>query len=83
MASSRGQESSIKGHTSEAQTIFANDLIMATDKQRKQDFVTKIKPMLSTHVDKPFDNKDWVFEVKWDGVRSILFLHKKKALLEL
>jgi bifunctional non-homologous end joining protein LigD len=39
--------------------------------------------MLSTLVDKPFNSKDWVFEVKWDGVRSILFLHKKKRILTL
>ena len=33
----------------------------------------KIKPMLATSIDKPFNNKDWVFEVKWDGVRAIAF----------
>jgi bifunctional non-homologous end joining protein LigD len=39
--------------------------------------------MLATLIDKPFDNKDWVFEVKWDGVRAILFLHKTKGLLKI
>ena len=33
----------------------------------------KIKPMLATAIDKPFNNKEWVFEVKWDGVRAIAF----------
>jgi bifunctional non-homologous end joining protein LigD len=33
----------------------------------------KIKPMLATAVDTPFNNKEWVFEVKWDGVRAITF----------
>jgi bifunctional non-homologous end joining protein LigD len=42
-----------------------------------------VKPMLSTQVDKPFDNKDWVFEVKWDGVRCIFFLHHTKGLSKL
>jgi bifunctional non-homologous end joining protein LigD len=32
--------------------------------------------MLATPIDKPFDNKEWVFEIKWDGVRAILFLNK-------
>ena len=32
----------------------------------------KIKPMLARAIDKPFNNKEWVFEVKWDGVRAIL-----------
>jgi bifunctional non-homologous end joining protein LigD len=27
----------------------------------------------STPVDKAFNNKDWVFEIKWDGVRAITF----------
>ena len=47
------------------------------------EFPTKIKPMLATAVDEPFTDKDWVFEVKWDGVRSILFLHKGKAIFEI
>ena len=39
--------------------------------------------MLSTLVDEPFNSKDWIFEVKWDGVRSILFFNKLKKILEL
>src|SRR5688572_86701 len=39
--------------------------------------------MLSTLVDEPFNSKDWAFEVKWDGVRSILFFNKLKRTLEL
>jgi bifunctional non-homologous end joining protein LigD len=52
-----------------------------TDAQKE--FPTKIKPMLCILVDEPFNNKDWVFEVKWDGVRSILFFHKTKGILEM
>jgi bifunctional non-homologous end joining protein LigD len=33
----------------------------------------KIKPMLAHPFEKAFDSKDWVFEVKWDGVRAILY----------
>jgi bifunctional non-homologous end joining protein LigD len=32
-----------------------------------------IKPMLATPVDKAFNNEDWVFEIKWDGVRAVVF----------
>src|SRR5918996_5859583 len=53
------------------------------DTDQQEEFPTKIKPMLSTLVNEPFNNKDWVFEVKWDGVRSILFFHKTKGILEL
>jgi bifunctional non-homologous end joining protein LigD len=33
----------------------------------------KIKPMLAHPFEKAFDSKEWVFEVKWDGVRAILY----------
>src|ERR687893_2152086 len=42
-----------------------------------------VKPMLAGHTDRPFDNKDWVFELKWDGVRAILFHNKAKAISEI
>ena len=29
------------------------------------------RPMLATLVDEPFDDKEWVFETKWDGIRLI------------
>src|SRR5438093_11771866 len=29
-------------------------------------FPTKIKPMLSMPVDKPFNSENWIFEIKWD-----------------
>jgi bifunctional non-homologous end joining protein LigD len=48
-----------------------------------EEFPTKIGPMLATAVDEPFDDKDWVFEVKWEGVRSVFFLHKTKRIFEI
>jgi len=48
-----------------------------------QEFPTFVKPMLAVAVDDPFDSKDWVFEVKWDGVRCILFLNKKMKVKDL
>jgi bifunctional non-homologous end joining protein LigD len=48
-----------------------------------QDFPTNIKPMLATPVDRPFNNKDWVFEVKWDGIRSLFYINQTKGILKL
>ncbi|HKG71809.1 MAG TPA: non-homologous end-joining DNA ligase, partial [Nitrososphaeraceae archaeon] len=42
-------------------------------------FPLSVRPMLAGHADTPFDNKDWVFEVKWDGVRAILLQNKAKG----
>jgi bifunctional non-homologous end joining protein LigD len=61
-----------------------NNIIVTNQQQKElEEFPTKIKPMLSTLVDEPFNSKNWVFEVKWDGVRSILFYNKAKGILEL
>jgi bifunctional non-homologous end joining protein LigD len=32
---------------------------------------TNIKPMLATLVDEPYDRHGWLFEIKWDGYRTI------------
>ena len=50
------------------------------DKGLKRIAIPKnLKPMLATLVDKPFDNKDWVYEVKWDGYRTLAYLNKGKV----
>ncbi len=40
-----------------------------------------IRPMLATLVDKPFDDDDWLFEIKWDGYRALAFLEDGRARL--
>src|SRR5579883_919274 len=38
----------------------------------KRDRLPVVKtPMLATLVDEPFDDDDWLFEIKWDGYRAI------------
>ena len=37
--------------------------------------------MLAKETDKPFDDKDWLFEIKWDGYRAIAEKNKNKVLL--
>jgi bifunctional non-homologous end joining protein LigD len=42
----------------------------------------KIEPMLATLATKPFDDDDWLFEVKWDGFRvQAVIDHGKVRLL--
>ncbi len=38
---------------------------------RKEKLERFIKPMLAKETDEAFDNKDWLFEIKWDGYRAI------------
>ena len=40
-----------------------------------------IKPMLATLVNEPFDDPDWIYEVKWDGYRTLGFINKGEVQL--
>jgi bifunctional non-homologous end joining protein LigD len=40
-----------------------------------------IKPMLATLIREPFDNPDWIFEVKWDGYRAIAEIRGREVSL--
>jgi len=39
------------------------------------------EPMLAERVEKPFDKKDWIFEVKFDGYRTIAVLNPEDVHL--
>lgn len=51
-------------------------LIAATPGARRAAMPRVIEPMLATLVDKPFDDPDWLFETKWDGVRAVCYLDR-------
>src|SRR6267142_4074695 len=40
-----------------------------------------IHPMLATLVDEPFDDDEWLFEIKWDGYRAIAYVEDGDARL--
>ena len=42
---------------------------------------SSIRPMLASVVEKPFDDPEWVFEIKWDGYRAIAFIDSGKVRL--
>jgi bifunctional non-homologous end joining protein LigD len=44
-----------------------------SDPGRKSKIPIGMKPMLATLVDKPFDDPEWIYEVKWDGYRALGF----------
>src|SRR5581483_11927530 len=49
---------------------------------RRAPFPLSVKPMLAQAAERPFDSTDWVYEVKWDGVRSILYYRKDSHVIE-
>jgi len=40
-----------------------------------------IQPMKATLVDEPFDDPNWIYEVKWDGYRAIATINKGEVEL--
>src|SRR5215469_3010379 len=41
---------------------------------RKGAMPTRVEPMLATLVEQPFSDPNWLFEIKWDGVRAMAWI---------
>ncbi|WP_256010085.1 DNA ligase D [Desertivirga xinjiangensis] len=41
-----------------------------------------LKPMLATLVNAPFDDENWLYEVKWDGYRALAFISDGEVELQ-
>jgi bifunctional non-homologous end joining protein LigD len=57
----------------------AEDLIPG---KKTEPFPTQLKPMMATLADQPFDDPDWVFEPKLDGIRVLAFIQGDKVRLQ-
>jgi bifunctional non-homologous end joining protein LigD len=57
------------------------DVAAILKKAPKSAMPAGITPMLATLVDDPFDDPDWLFEIKWDGYRALAFVNKGKVEL--
>src|SRR5712664_782455 len=44
------------------------------DKVGTDPYPQDLKPMLATLVDAPFDDPQWLFEIKWDGMRAVAYV---------
>ena len=47
----------------------------------KRPMPAAIYPMLATSIAQPFDDPDWLFEIKWDGYRAVAFIDHGKVRL--
>jgi bifunctional non-homologous end joining protein LigD len=52
-----------------------------TEKPTKRPMPAAIHPMLAESITEPFDNADWLFEIKWDGYRAIAFIENGRVRL--
>jgi bifunctional non-homologous end joining protein LigD len=48
---------------------------------RKSSMPTVVRPMLATSIEKAFDSEEWLYEIKWDGYRSVAFVEDGKLRL--
>ncbi|HZR57790.1 MAG TPA: non-homologous end-joining DNA ligase [Terriglobales bacterium] len=47
----------------------------------KRPLPTQITPMLALSIEKPFNNPEWLYEIKWDGYRAVSFIENGKVRL--
>ena len=59
----------------------ANSPVKEIPGARKEPMPRAIHPMLATLVDGPFDDAEWLFEIKWDGYRAVAFFDGKRVRL--
>jgi bifunctional non-homologous end joining protein LigD len=78
---SRTNSPSVKSSNPPKSVIKKNSAPDLTHKGSPSKIPRGITPMLATLTDQPFDNDDWVFEIKWDGYRALAFIEKGKVEL--
>src|SRR5208283_4152946 len=61
--------------------ISASSAVQDIPGAARKPMPSAIHPMLATSVDKPFDKRDWLFEIKWDGYRAIAFIDEGRVRL--
>ncbi|KEY19513.1 DNA ligase D [Kaistella antarctica] len=73
----RPSKKKVKSPVKESQT-FRNYAPALSGEKKLKDY---IKPMLAQSSEKPFDNEEWIFEIKWDGYRAIADLREEDIQL--
>ncbi|HEY1463346.1 MAG TPA: non-homologous end-joining DNA ligase [Terriglobales bacterium] len=66
-----------KSSSSHSSPAAVKDLAGAT----KRAMPEAITPMLALSVEQPFDGKEWLFEIKWDGYRAVSFIRNGSVRL--
>ena len=77
----RRKTSRAKPKATKSSTSSAGSAVQDLPGAVKRAMPTAITPMLATSIDKPFDNVDWLFEIKWDGYRAVAFIEEGKVRL--
>jgi len=65
--------------TREAKKTASKAKIKMPAGARQAPMPQKIKPALASLIDKPFSDPEWLFEIKWDGVRTLTAVRDGKV----
>lgn len=78
----KDQYQSTKDLTKDTRSVISENTIENPGDPKASDPIPhRIKPMLAYLIDQPFHDKDWIFEIKWDGYRAIAEVESQKVLL--
>jgi len=80
-AANRSKESRKTSAPSVVGSALKKNEIAAIKGAEKAAMPRSIRPMLATLVDEPFNDSDWLYEVKWDGFRAVAYLEDSKVRL--
>src|SRR5664279_5111355 len=75
-----GQKSPIK-ETNRKKNMLPGKIQDLVSSAPRQPGPKQVRPMLATLTDKPFNDPDWMFEIKWDGYRATSILKGNKVSL--
>jgi len=75
--SAKSSKSAIKKKAPHVKELLGDDLNLAA----KSAIPTNAIPMLATLTDEPFNSDQWLFEIKWDGYRSVAYCQEKNVEL--
>ncbi len=68
-------------HTARAEGKNDWLVFLKADERPERDILPPLKPMLATSASKAFDDEEWFFEPKWDGVRALAACTDETLLL--
>ena len=69
-------ENGARAPSRKARTVLKS---LGLERPGSDPFPKEIKPALATLVEEPFDRANWLFEIKWDGIRAVSYLRHTGA----
>lgn len=76
-----GEEANLQETADKNYAGIIKQIMVSLKGKKKTALPGDLKPMLATLTTDPFDDPEWMYEVKWDGYRALAYLNKGKVEL--